>query len=207
MVTKNPLEYQEALLDATELVVSQRGVVGLTLEAVASAAGVSKGGLLHHFPSKDCLIEGVIHRTVDRWRRNLEDALRCEPPGPGRTARALVRLCLADVSTCAQQCRNSSAAMLTVLMQQSDRRTRLHEFYEELTCEVRSEGLPPGLGDVVLACVDGLWLHWMTGLVPTGAADIERLRELLDRLLATSQEEPNLVLTEATSGPSREKPR
>ncbi len=182
-MVKKPLEHHEALLDATESVVAQRGVSSLTLDAVARNAGISKGGLLHHFPTKECLIDALIDRTVGRWRQSLEEAIEAEDPGPGRTARALVKLCLADVSTCARPCRNSSAAMLAVLMQPGDRRTRLHQFYEELTCAVRGEGLSSGLGDVVLACVDGLWLHWTTGLVPTGATDIDRLRECLHQML------------------------
>lgn len=188
-MAKKPLEHHEALLDATESVVAQRGAASLTLDAVATAAGVSKGGLLHHFPTKECLIDAVIDRTVGRWRQSLEEAIEAERPGPGRTARALVNLCLADVSTCARPCRNSSAAMLAVLMQQGERRTRLHQFYEELTRAVRGEELSSGLGDVVLACVDGLWLHWTTGLVPTDAADIDRLRKCLHQMLTQCRSE------------------
>lgn len=184
MVTKSPVSCCESLLDATEHVVAAHGVAGLTLDAVAKAAGVSKGGLLHHFPTKDRLIEAVIQRTVDRWKQSLEEARSEEPAGPGHTARALVRLCLSDVSACAEQCRQSSTAILSVLVHQSDRRTSLHDFYSDLTETIRNEGLPSGVGDVVLACVDGLWLHWITGLVPADAEHIAhlgtRLRHLLD---------------------------
>ncbi|HEY6563503.1 MAG TPA: TetR/AcrR family transcriptional regulator [Pirellulaceae bacterium] len=185
MVAKVSNEHVESLLDATESVVASLGVTGLTLDAVAKMAGVSKGGLLHYFPSKDRLIDAVIERTVNRWRRSLEEAIGLEPEGPGRTARALVRLCLADVSTCAQQCRSSSTAMLSVLVHHGNRRTGLHEFYEELSRSVRTEGLLPGVGDVVLACVDGLWLHWITGLVPTDSDHIACLGERLRRLLTS----------------------
>jgi AcrR family transcriptional regulator len=36
-----------------------------TLDAVAERAGVSKGGLLYHFPSKDALVEGVVQHLRD----------------------------------------------------------------------------------------------------------------------------------------------
>jgi AcrR family transcriptional regulator len=43
---------RENILRAANLVVVEEGVSRMTLEAVAREAGVSKGGLLYHFPSK-----------------------------------------------------------------------------------------------------------------------------------------------------------
>ncbi|MDO8275460.1 MAG: TetR/AcrR family transcriptional regulator, partial [Serpentinimonas sp.] len=43
---------RNALLEATNTVILRDGIAHLTLEAVAKEAGVSKGGLLYHFPSK-----------------------------------------------------------------------------------------------------------------------------------------------------------
>jgi AcrR family transcriptional regulator len=39
------------ILDAASKIVNQRGIFNLTLEAVAEEAGISKGGLLYHYPS------------------------------------------------------------------------------------------------------------------------------------------------------------
>ena len=50
------------LLDAyEELLVSGVGAT-VTLDAVAAAAGVSKGGLLYHFPSREALVDGLVAR-------------------------------------------------------------------------------------------------------------------------------------------------
>lgn len=38
----------------------------LTLDGVARKAGVSRGGLLHHFPTKDALVEAVVDALVKR---------------------------------------------------------------------------------------------------------------------------------------------
>ena len=43
---------RQAILEAAERVVTEAGAAHLTLDAVAGKAGVSKGGLLYHFPSK-----------------------------------------------------------------------------------------------------------------------------------------------------------
>lgn len=44
----------------------------LTLDSAAQAAGVSKGGLLHHFPNKDELIKAVITETADEFDAQVE---------------------------------------------------------------------------------------------------------------------------------------
>jgi AcrR family transcriptional regulator len=53
---------RERLLDAAERVVAESGAKHLTLDAVAKSAGVSKGGLLYHFPSKEALLQGMLVR-------------------------------------------------------------------------------------------------------------------------------------------------
>ena len=47
---------RERILEAAERVITEVGAAHLTLDAVAQAAGVSKGGLLYHFPSKESLL-------------------------------------------------------------------------------------------------------------------------------------------------------
>jgi len=76
---------RDRLLDAAERVVVESGATHLTLDAVAKSAGVSKGGLLYHFPSKEALLEGMLSRhfhDVDaEVSRRL--ALRSEKPVRG----------------------------------------------------------------------------------------------------------------------------
>jgi AcrR family transcriptional regulator len=55
---------RDELLDAAECLLEDHGAQGLTLAAVAERAGVSKGGLLYHFGSKDALIKGMIERLI-----------------------------------------------------------------------------------------------------------------------------------------------
>lgn len=52
-----------ALLDAAERVVLRDGAGQLTIDAVAAEAGVSKGGVLYAFPSKDALIDAIFGRV------------------------------------------------------------------------------------------------------------------------------------------------
>lgn len=56
---------RDAVLDAFEALLIEVGERAATLEAVAKRAGVSKGGLLYHFPSKEALISSLLER-MDR---------------------------------------------------------------------------------------------------------------------------------------------
>lgn len=53
---------RERVLDAYEAILIDEGERAATVEAVARAAGVSKGGLLYHFASKEELSEGLMAR-------------------------------------------------------------------------------------------------------------------------------------------------
>ena len=56
---------RDAVLDAFEELLIDVGERAATLDAVAKRAGVSKGGLLYHFPNKEALITAMLER-LDR---------------------------------------------------------------------------------------------------------------------------------------------
>ena len=58
---------RDELLDAAEALLCEHGTHGLTLSAVADRAGVSKGGLLYHFPNKEALIKGLVSRLIEEF--------------------------------------------------------------------------------------------------------------------------------------------
>lgn len=53
---------RDAILDAFEELLIQAGERSAILDAVATRAGVSKGGLLYHFPNKPALITALFER-------------------------------------------------------------------------------------------------------------------------------------------------
>jgi AcrR family transcriptional regulator len=57
---------RENILDAATKLLAEHGYAALRVAAVAQAAGVSLGGHLHHFPSKDSLIVAVLERLSTR---------------------------------------------------------------------------------------------------------------------------------------------
>lgn len=59
-----PVQQRERLFHAALAVALERGFGHVTMDAVARRAGVSKGGLLYHFPSKTHLVRALLERYV-----------------------------------------------------------------------------------------------------------------------------------------------
>ena len=55
------------ILDAAQDLARSTGPGNLSLDAVAAQAGVSKGGLLYHFPSKNRLMEALVEDHLSRF--------------------------------------------------------------------------------------------------------------------------------------------
>lgn len=85
---KDPVRNRAALIDAATAVIVEHGLARLTVDAVAKAAGVTKGGLFHHFASKGDLIRGVLNNMMERAESQLEDVMAADPEPHGRFTRA-----------------------------------------------------------------------------------------------------------------------
>lgn len=56
-------------------VVDAVGGADITYESVAREAGLTKAGLMYHFPSKDALMIGVIEHVIGLWQTELCEVL------------------------------------------------------------------------------------------------------------------------------------
>ena len=174
----------DMLLDATEAVVARQGIANLTLDAVAAEARMSKGGLLHHFPSKDRLVEALVIRTAEGWRSCYTEAYERSPAGPGRMARALLDHCLSDAKCWTEELRRSSSAVFAALAQNPALIEPMRAVYADLHRRIAQDGLPPGVAEAVAAAIDGLWLDWVLGIVPLEQDRVVRVRRALEDMLA-----------------------
>jgi AcrR family transcriptional regulator len=193
---------QDRLLDAAEAVVVRQGIANLTLDAVAAEAGVSKGGLLHHFPTKNRLVEALVTRSAESWRACYMDAYERTPEGPGRMARALLNHCLSDAEGWTDQLRRSSSAVFAALAQNPSLIEPMREVYGDLHRRVAADDLPPGVGEAVAAAIDGLWLYWVLGLAPVNQELVARVRIALEDMLARSTPTRSLDTAGASAVPA-----
>jgi AcrR family transcriptional regulator len=173
---------QDRMLDAAEVVVFRQGIANLTLEAVAAEAKMSKGGLLHYFPTKDRLIEGLVNRCAEHWRAGMLEAFEETPEGPGRMTRALLSH-LDDAETWTEQCQQSSSAAFAALAQNPKLIEPMRAVYSEFRRRLAEDGLEPGVGETVLVAMDGLWLNRVLGLAPVDSRRMEQIRRVLEALV------------------------
>lgn len=71
---------REKVLSAFAAIVANEGEQAATMEAVAARAGVSKGGLLYHFGSREALVEGLVERLLADGEADVAD-MRAAPEG------------------------------------------------------------------------------------------------------------------------------
>lgn len=72
------------ILTAARKLLAEQGAEGLTMQAVASAAGVGKGTVFHRFGDRD----GLTGALIDEYMREFQDSFLWGPPplGPGAPA-------------------------------------------------------------------------------------------------------------------------
>ena len=57
---------ENAVLDATVSLAINRGFANVTIDAISATSGISKGGVLYHFPSKKQLILALLIKTLNK---------------------------------------------------------------------------------------------------------------------------------------------
>ncbi|WP_017599825.1 TetR/AcrR family transcriptional regulator [Nocardiopsis lucentensis] len=173
-------EGRQALLRAAVRVVARRGLRHLTYRAVAQEAGVTHGLVVHHFGSRDALIEEALAYAV---RTSVSSSLL--EPGSGRVedfAAGLSELVEADPDLQAFQYELLLEARRRPELREQVR--ALYDGYRAATERELSRILPedagPALTRLVFSALDGLVLYQLT-LGGAGDTDeaVGALRELL----------------------------
>lgn len=88
--TRNTARTRRAVLDAATQLILDKGTA-VTLAEVASAAGVSKSGLIHHFGNRDQLVIAVVEDMFEQFRSAVLAQLDLSENHPGKMLRAYVR--------------------------------------------------------------------------------------------------------------------
>jgi AcrR family transcriptional regulator len=158
----------DRILDAAEAVILESGGRSFTLDAVAARAGISKGGLVYSFATKDDLVHAALEREMARFREAVRRRVRggpTEPVEPVELVLAHIEEALDedDVST------QKAAFLVTALVHAPDMLEPVRRYYRVLLDPLRSEG-----GDMhevrhALLAVEGIFLLRGLGFVEVSA--------------------------------------
>uniref|UniRef100_UPI0030D95676 TetR/AcrR family transcriptional regulator n=1 Tax=Brasilonema sp. UFV-L1 TaxID=2234130 RepID=UPI0030D95676 len=173
---------RETLLRAATQVILDKGVEALTLDAVAHQAGVSKGGLLYHFPNKDVLIVGMVEQLIQDFETALQEEFdRDDAPGtPGQWLRAYIQATL--------RISKQSLALIARLSSIGVDKPELlecAEAYEQRWRQrLKTDGLNPRTATIIQLAIDGLWFSEVFKL---GSPDEPLRTQVVQSLLAMTR--------------------
>lgn len=168
------------ILDAAAQIIREVGAGRLTLDAVAQRAGISKGGLLYNFPSKEALLQGMIQRIVDDVAARQDELRTTLKSGPNLEARvittALLEMRELETEDLALGILAASAENRQLL---APVRQTIGEAYHQIVAEAED----PKAALIAWLAVEGLRGLEMHGLSPLSEADRQGFAAAIKELL------------------------
>ena len=155
------------ILGSAEHVVIRDGVAHLTLDAAAAEAGLSKGGVLYHFPTRDSLVAGMVEAMLERFEHEI--AAHLPEPGsadadvPGTYARAYVAASLAPSHPGEERL---GTALLAAAAAEPDLLAPIQAAAGQWQANLVADGLDPVQATALRLACDGVWLCDLFGLAP-----------------------------------------
>ena len=163
------------ILAAAAQIVKDQGAAHLTIDAVAAQSGLSKGGVLYHFPSKQALLEGMLERLLAEITTSNEQ-LRTEHAAAANPA-LIARIIEQHNQTPMQ--RAMERAILATAAEDPKLLAPAHEAAASAFEDIAAGSSTPELSWVVLLAVEGLRFLEMLELLPMSAVDRQRVHEQL----------------------------
>lgn len=168
---------REEILDAAEAVVGSLGAANLTLDAVADRAGISKGGLLYNFPSKEALLKAMIDRLLERSNAYRQEARQTQvaPDDPAADLKAYILAAFRQSGEREPVC----GALLAAGASDPRLLTPVRDRHEALFRDLSAGKRYPLRVLVVMLAMDGLWLNELLNTSPHLAPARQALQEEL----------------------------
>lgn len=173
-------ETRAFILKSAARVIQCDGLSALTLDKVAQEAGISKGGLLYHFKSKQALVTGLFTTMLDTFEQSIEQAWVQEDQKPGSWLRAYIK---ASFETHQEEVGLHSAfiaalgnfpELLEIINEHSRR-------WWERACQ---DEIPIPQAKIVMMAADGFWLSQIFKLT---TIDLNTDQATLDALFALTK--------------------
>jgi AcrR family transcriptional regulator len=156
---------RDRILDAAESVILDSGGRTFTLDAVAERAGISKGGLVYSFATKDGLVRAALEREVSRFQDAVRQRLGDKPIDPLEMVLAHIEEALDEDDATTRKV----AFLVTTLVHAPEMLEPVRQYYHALLDPLRSE-----CGEVhevrhALLAVEGIFLLRGLGFVDVSA--------------------------------------
>ncbi|MFY9291212.1 MAG: TetR/AcrR family transcriptional regulator [Methylorubrum rhodinum] len=168
----------QTILDAAGAVLRRGGGRALTIDAVAAQAGLSKGGVLHHYASKDALILALVARKLEELRAGISACETEAGPQPGPAGLGLAMVAHLREAYCEDD--DFSRALLIAAAENPEALAGYRAFVAE-RLERLASAEPPGAGAMLFFAILGLVMGRTLGFHDIGGAQAEALFGALER--------------------------
>lgn len=171
---------KSAILDAALRLVGGTSEAPITLDAAAREAGVTKPGLMYHFPTKEALMLGVVQHVASRWESAMLTALAVPFEESTPAARVLAYV---EVAVSGELDRGDFAIFADAVYRPSLSGPWVATLAKWF--ELPAETTPHERAGLTLArlAADGLWVADATGVFAPAEADrravVARIRKVI----------------------------
>ncbi|MBM7603720.1 AcrR family transcriptional regulator [Metabacillus crassostreae] len=150
---------QSEILEAASRVIVNLGLNKLTLEMVAKEAGISKGGLLYHFPNKEELLTALNVYALEEFKKKIDLEMVNIKEENGRFLRAYALATLNELRDSNHILLNSS--LLASLANNIEALTLWKKQYEQWELDFKREKVKREEVLTIRFVCDGLWFSSM----------------------------------------------
>lgn len=178
---KQPELVRRALLDEAARITLEQGLSKVTFQAVADAVGVTKGGVMHHFSTKDALILAVFYDAMAKFEAEVNAAMAKDPVSYGSFTRAYIDATI-SLGEKGQAEFNSQATLYVLMLGDRMLRERWAEWSNEQLKKYAATDNSETLCMVRLVA-DGIWLSDFSGI------DISDKASIRERLINMTQQD------------------
>lgn len=173
------------ILDAALRVIEHGGVTAVTFESVADRAGLTKGGLMYHFPTREALLLALHEHLAAQW----EASLAAAAGKPAQDATSVER-----VAAYARVATSSATRAELMLMLETVNEPEMHQPWHDVLSRwappLPEPGkVPPAELHQLIArlAADGLWMNESLTSSPLNPAVRQQIAEYLAALTAASE--------------------
>lgn len=174
-------ETKEQILRAAAEIINVEGVFSLTLEAVAKKAGISKGGLLYHFPSKDDLLEGMVKFLMQSFVNDINATVSEDTREKGKWIRAYVTLTFNQ----AEEDIDMNTAFLAAVATNPELLKQMAKSLQEVHTNIENDNINPIIATIVRLAVDGMYFNQLYGM----NLQEDTRKKVLNYLISLTKEE------------------
>lgn len=144
---------RDSIIEAVGRVIAKNGIANATVEAIAEEAGMSKGGVLHYFPSKKALLFEMVNQYEKRFRDRQEKMLAKLPPTRHSALKAVALLMLADMDEHPEEVPNMASVLDDPELRQCVCALKKRTFKQVIN------GVEdPAAVSLVMYAIDGMWM-------------------------------------------------